>query len=118
VATAPSIDEVFPKFLEFVGPSWLIAQNAKFDMSFVMKYLVQFKMKRDLEVYDTIHFSRRAFPQENRHNLDVISQRLGLEILAEERHRSIGDVKLTAKAFIKMKEMLGTNCPGREKYSV
>lgn len=37
VVEAPTIEQIFPKFLDFVGNSWLIAQNARFDMSFVMK---------------------------------------------------------------------------------
>ncbi len=118
VANAPPLDEVFPKFLDFVGASWLVAQNAKFDMAFVMKYLVQFKMSKKLEVYDTMHFSRRLYPTENKHNLDIICSRLGLQIVESERHRSIGDVKLTAKAFVALKEKLGDNCPNREKWSV
>jgi DNA polymerase III epsilon subunit len=117
VANAPTLDEVFPKFLDFVGSSWLVAQNARFDMSFIMKYLVQSRINRNLEVYDTMIFSRRVYPNETSHNLDIICQRLGLQIIAEERHRSIGDVKLTAKAFVALKDRLGDNCPPREKWS-
>jgi len=118
VADAPTIDQVFPTFLDFCGGAYLVAQNAKFDMSFVSKYLVQFQMKKQLEVYDTIHFSRRAYPNENSHNLDIICKRLELTITAAERHRSLGDVKLTAKAFLRLKEMVGDNVPNREKWSV
>ena len=118
VADAPSVAEVFPKFLDFVGGAWLVAQNAKFDMSFVMKYLVQFKMSRQLEVYDTMIFSRRYFATEDRHNLDVICQRLNIGINPDDRHRSLGDVKLTAKAFVLLRDRLGENCPPREKWSV
>ena len=118
VAGAPYLEEVFPKFLDYVGSAWLVAQNAKFDMSFVTKYLVQFKISRQMEVYDTMHFSRRCFPNETSHNLDIICRRLGLSILSEERHRSLGDVKLTAKAFVALRDRLGDNLPNREKWSV
>ena len=114
----PTVDEIFPKFLDFIGNSWLVAQNAKFDMGFITKYLVHFKIKRELEVYDTVSFSRRAFPGENRHNLDVICSRLNIAAKKDERHRSLEDVRLTALAFIKLKDKLGTNIPNREKYSV
>lgn len=117
VASAPTIDEVFPKFLDFIGNAWLIAQNAKFDMGFVMKNLMQRKIARQMEVWDTIAFSRRIFPGENRHNLDIICQRLKFEYDEKDRHRSIGDVKLTARAFLTMRDMLGNNLPPREKYS-
>ncbi len=118
VVGAPGVEEVFPKFLDFVGGAWLVAQNAKFDMSFVMKYLVQFKLKKNLEVYDTMIFSRRCFPGENGHNLDIICRRLGLQVDEKERHRSLGDVRLTARAFLLLKDRAGENCPPREKWSV
>lgn len=118
VAGAPALSEVLPKFLDFIGSAWLVAQNAKFDMSFLMKYLVQANIRREMEVYDTVHFSRRAFPEETRHNLDKICERLGVRIRAEDRHRSIGDVKLTAQAFLMLRDRLGANCPPREKWSV
>lgn len=118
VANAPSIDEVLPRFWDFVGQSWLVAQNAKFDLGFLMKYLVQRKMKKQFEVYDTVTLSRRAFPGENGHNLDKIAKRLGLEYNTTDRHRSIGDVKITAHAFIRLKEKLGSHLPQREKWSV
>lgn len=117
VAGAPTLDQIFPKFLDFIGSSYLVAQNARFDMSFIMKYLVQYQMNRNLEVYDTMIFSRKCFPTENSHNLDVICQRLNLTVIAEERHRSIGDVKLTARAFVALKDRLGDSCPPREKWS-
>jgi DNA polymerase III epsilon subunit family exonuclease len=28
VANAPTLEEVFPKFLDFIGSSWLVAQNS------------------------------------------------------------------------------------------
>ena len=118
VANAPTVDVVLPKFLEFVGGAYLVAQNARFDMAFLTKYLVQFRMKKELEVYDTIAFSRRVFPGESSHNLDIICKRLGLTIDPSERHRSMGDVKLTARAFVMMRDRLGDKLPNRERWAV
>lgn len=118
VATAPFFDEVFPKFLDFVGTAYLVAQNAKFDMSFLMKHMMQSQVRREMEVYDTILFSRRCFPEESKHNLDVICDRLKLPFKADMRHRSMEDVRLTAHAFVRMREMLGDNIPSRERWAV
>ena len=118
VATAPPVDEVLSKFWDFVGQSWLVAQNAKFDLGFLTKYLVSRKLKKQFEVYDTVLLSRRAFPQEQGHNLDKIAKRLNLAYVTTERHRSMGDVKLTAQAFICLKERLGPELPSREKWAV
>ena len=117
VAGAPTLDEVFPKFLDFVGGAWLVAQNAKFDMSFVMKYMMQQKIAKPFEVFDTMLFSRRLFPTESSHNLDIICKRLGLTVGETDRHRSMGDVRLTAQAFVQLKDRLGDNCPKCEKWS-
>lgn len=118
VADAPVFDEVFPKFLDFVGSAYLVAQNAKFDMSFLMKHMVQKKISRPFEVYDTVQFSRRVFPDEQRHNLDLICKRLELQVEEGDRHRSIGDVKLTARAFVLLRDRLGDNLPPREKWTI
>lgn len=118
VANAPTIDEVLPKFLDFVGGAFLVAQNARFDMSFIMKHLMQMKLARELEVHDTMLLSRRAFPTESKHNLDIICNRLGLTFDPATRHRSMTDVELTAKAFVLLRDMLGEKVPNREKYRV
>jgi DNA polymerase III subunit epsilon len=119
VADAPVFDEVFPKFLDFVGGAYLVAQNAKFDMGFLMKYMVQKKINHAFEVYDTVHFSKRCFPEETRHNLDIICKRLGLGMDGGDlRHRSIGDVRLTARAFVQLRDRLGDKLPPREKWTI
>ena len=118
VAAAPFFDEVFPRFLDFVGSAHLVAQNAKFDMSFLMKHMMQSQIRRDMEVYDTVVFSRRCFPDETRHNLDIICERLKIAAQNEMRHRTMEDVRLTAHAFVRMREMLGDNSPSREKWAL
>lgn len=117
VAAAPTLDQVLPKFLDFIGEAWLVAQNAKFDMGFLMKYLMQFNIKKNLEVYDTMICSRRLFPDAPRHNLDVICERLEIAVNSADRHRSMADVKLTAQAFVLLRDRLGAACPAREKWS-
>ena len=118
VKDAPLIDEVLPKFLDFVGDAYWVAHNARFDMSFIMKHLMQMKLKKNIEVYDTVIFSRRAFPNEPRHNLDVLCERLSLKFDPKNRHRSMTDVELTAKAFLLLRDKLGDKIPAREKYSI
>ena len=118
VASAPTVEEVLPKFLEFIENARLIAQNAKFDMTFLSKYLVANNIRKEVEVFDTINLSRRAFPEEKRHNLDKICSRLGFTYEEKDRHRSLTDVKLTAMAFLKLRERLGEESPKPEKWSI
>jgi len=117
VKEAPPVEDVLPHFLEFLGGAKLVAQNAKFDMSFLMKHFLQMNLKKEIEVHDTIAYSKRAFPDAPRHNLDAIANRLGLSIGSGTRHRSLGDVHLTARAFLILKDRLGAGTPQPEKWS-
>jgi DNA polymerase III epsilon subunit len=104
VASAPMIDQVLPQFLTFASGSLLLAHNADFDMGF-LNVEKQFCWGYvDLpECLCTLNLSRSLFPQEFRHNLDVLALRCGLT-LPVDRHRALPDVLLTAQAFLKMIE--------------
>lgn len=104
VASAQTIDVVLPEFLNFAAGTTLVAHNAKFDMGFL-------ECEKELcwgfvdlpECLCTMQLSRHVFPTEFRHNLDVLTQRLGL-VIPENRHRALPDVLVTAEALLKMIE--------------
>ncbi|HLD75323.1 MAG TPA: 3'-5' exonuclease [Bdellovibrionota bacterium] len=103
---APSIEAVLPQFLNFIGSKLLIAQNAKFDLSFIVAAIKQLNFQPFTNNFvDTMLISRLLFFYEKEHNLDAIAQRLGIDVNFE-RHRSVGDCKLTGLAFLKMVELL------------
>jgi DNA polymerase III subunit epsilon len=102
VANAPPIEEVLPAFLEFATGSVLVAQNARFDMSFLDAEKEMCWGFVDLpECLCTMKLSQALYPHEFRHNLDVIATRFGLE-MPEARHRALPDVLLTAQALLRM----------------
>jgi len=104
VASAPTIDAVLPAFLEFAQGSLLVAHNAEFDMGFLAQEKECCWGYVDLpECFCTMRLSQSLFPHEFRHNLDVVSLRLGLTIPAQ-RHRALPDVLVTAQALLKMLE--------------
>ena len=104
VKDAPPAENVLPAFFRFLSGRILVIQNAPFDLSFLNYYAEQLGLPKLLNpVVDTILLSRKLF--RGRHNLDLILARLN--ILAEGRHRALGDVILTAKAFVKMAAMIG-----------
>ncbi len=103
---APSIEEVLPQFLNFIGTKLLIAQNAKFDLSFIVAAMKQLGLSPFTNNFlDTLLISRMLFFYEKEHNLDAIAKRLEIDVNFE-RHRSVGDCKLTGLAFLKMVEIL------------
>ena len=103
----PQIDVVLPEFLRYLGPQDLVAQNADFDMGFLLAGCRRFELKPPPgKVSCTMLMSRQVFPGERRHSLDEICRRLSIEVGG--RHRSIDDVLLTAKAFLLLRERLAT----------
>ncbi len=107
VAGAPTMDELLPDFLKFVGDSAVVAHNASFDTGFMRT-----AAKRAGLLWTpraelcTMQLSRRAFPGERSHKLDLLAQRLGLEFEEGGRHRSMGDVRVTAQAFVRLMNAL------------
>lgn len=104
VANAPTIDQVLPKFLEFTSGSVLVAHNADFDMGFLNAEKELCWGYVDIpECLCTMRLSRSMYPHEFRHNLDVLSARLGIA-MPTNRHRALPDVLMTAQALLKMIE--------------
>jgi DNA polymerase III subunit epsilon len=107
VATAPTIDQVLPKFLEFAEGSLLVAHNATFDLGFLHCEKELCWGYVDLpECFCTMRLSQSAFPNDFYHNLDALSRRLSLT-MPQDRHRALPDVILTAHALLKMCEKCG-----------
>ena len=95
----PTIDEAFPKFINFIGNKILIAHNAEFDLGFIRKYLKRFPSVLFNNIcIDTRQLSKLLFSYEKSHSLNSIINRLDI---AQDvnRHRSLGDCLLTAKVF-------------------
>lgn len=102
VATAPTIEQVLPKFLDFAKGSILVAHNADFDMGFLNSEKELCWGYVDIpECLCTMRLSRSLYPHEFRHNLDVISTRLNIA-MPQNRHRALPDVLMTAQALLKM----------------
>jgi len=105
VRTAPGIEEVLPKFLEFAQGTILVAHNANFDMGFLTCEKEMCWGYIDLpECLCTMRLSRALFANEFGHSLDAVARRLNLA-LPKARHRALPDVILTAHALLKMVEL-------------
>lgn len=106
VADAPKMKDVIFGFHQFVGNRILLAQNAKFDMGFILKNYKRYSipMKQNI-IIDTIAISKILFPYEQKHNLDAIMSRLGIARTGN-RHRSLDDVKYTALIFKEFLDLL------------
>lgn len=102
----PTIDEVLPKFMEFVGDSILVAHNAAFDVGFIKKNLMDMGKTLKNPVMDTVPLARYLYPDLKKVKLNLVAKHLGISL--ENHHRAVDDAKATAEilkfSFKKMKE--------------
>jgi DNA polymerase-3 subunit epsilon len=100
----PNIDAVLPAFHEFCEDTVLIAHNAAFDMRFLQLKEDRTGIKFSQPVLDTLLLSAVVHPNQESHKLDVILERLGIQI--ESRHNALEDSLATAEVFLKMIPLL------------
>ncbi len=104
VKEAGTIEEVLPKFLEFIGDSVIVAHNADFDVGFI-KYNAQLLgYKLENTYIDTLRLAKDLFPDYKKYKLGIIAEKLGIKV--EVAHRALDDVMTLVKVFQVMLDML------------
>ncbi len=98
LADKPTIEEVLPKFVEFIGDATMVAHNAPFDMGF---------LKRDIKKYlgidfnpaviDTLQMARDLYPDQKGYGLKPMTK--FLKVALENHHRAVDDSQATAAMF-------------------
>ena len=104
VKDAETIDKVFPKILEFVGDSILVAHNADFDIGFLKYNAKELGYTLDNTYIDTLRLAKDLFPDFKKYKLGIIADKLGITV--EVAHRALDDVDTTVKVFNVMIKML------------
>ena len=108
---APTITEIFPSFMEFLGPhseNYLVAHNAPFDLGFIKAAAKTAGWKwPDFRVLDTVSLARLLVSYE-----EVINYKLGTlaaffktEVLPN--HRALDDARATVEVLHGLIERLG-----------
>ena len=100
----PTIEEILPRFMEFVGDSVLVAHNAEFDIGFINQKCKEMNIEFKNKSVDTLMLSRILLPHLKRFKLNNLTKELGVPL--HNHHRAVDDAAATAQIFIKFLEML------------
>ena len=97
----PTIEEVLPDFVDFIGDYTLVAHNAPFDTKFLRHYARLIDVDINNEVIDTLKLCRKYLPEIREQGLRY---RLGdvasfLSIPEQTYHRALGDAVTAAYLY-------------------
>ena len=101
---APTIEEILPKFKEFVGESILVAHNADFDANFVRRACEDLGIQWEMTYVDTLAISQCLMPEMGRFSLDVVAKKFDLADF--NHHRAGDDALVCGKIAGRLFEML------------
>ncbi len=101
---APKIQEVLPKFLDFIGDRVLVAHNSDFDTGFIRAECARQGFEYKYTAADTLVLSQNLLRHLNKFKLDIVSNALNLP---EFNHHRAGDDAMTCGLIMtKLMQML------------
>jgi DNA polymerase-3 subunit epsilon len=105
LAGQASIDNVLPRFKQFLGDDVVVAHNAAFDMGVLNTVaLVLGRDGLDVPSLCSLKLAKRLFPELRRRSLDALASHFGVPVY--DRHRALSDVRITAEVFFHLLETL------------
>ncbi len=104
VLEAPTIEQVLPEFLEYVGGAMLVAHNASFDSGFIKEFAKRQNLEFDYTIVDTLSLAHILLPELGKYTLDRLCKQFNVSL--ENHHRACDDADATARIFIKMLDMI------------
>ncbi|MDO5715009.1 MAG: PolC-type DNA polymerase III [Tissierellia bacterium] len=104
VENEPKIKSVIHDFYHFCEEGVLVAHNAKFDTSFIRKYMKREGLEFHFPILDTLPLARATVTGIKRFNLGTICKKLGVTLVGA--HRAVNDAQATAEVFLKIMSQL------------
>lgn len=93
VKNAETIEQVLPKFLDFIEDLPLVAHNSSFDLSFIEENIKKLKLPMIANTnIDTLELAKKYIPKAYNHKLETLKKYFHLDYGS---HRSIDDCKTT-----------------------
>ena len=102
VKDSPTIEEILPKVIEFIGDSVVVTHNTDFDVTWLKYNYEKYGYEWKNTYLDTLRLSRALYPHFTKHKLGIIADKLGIKV--DVAHRALDDVKTLVQVFNKMIE--------------
>lgn len=104
VKDAPTIEEILPDFMNYIGNDILIGHNVNFDINFIYDNL--YRNKFDVltnDFIDTMRISKKLLPDLPHHRLIDLARYF--EIDTTNNHRSLKDCEITMDIYEQLKNV-------------
>lgn len=108
VADKPTIGQVLPLFVDFIGDDILAAHNAKFDASFLRYELKECGINKNFDTYCTLLNSRKEIKTSANFKLATLKNHFNLKPMGA-MHRALSDAYVTAQLYLKLTKNWGTD---------
>lgn len=112
VMPAPKIEEVFPAFLEFLGPhqeNVLVAHNAPFDIGFLKAAATsQNFLWPKYQILDTARLARQVLLRDEVNNCKLATLSRFFKTTTSPNHRALDDAKATVDVLHGLLERVGS----------
>ena len=110
VSDAPTIEEVLPVFLAFLGEDPIVAHNASFDMRFLKSNVNQLGLSEPInKVIDTVFLAKKYMKHAPNYKLETLKRMLGIRLSS---HNALDDCMTCAAVYQKCAVIQGE---GRKK---
>lgn len=98
---APTIEEVWPRLVEFLGDSILLGHSILFDYSFLKKAAVNQKLGFEKQAIDTLKIARRFLTELEHRSLDYLCEYYKIP---HQAHRALADAEATSELYHRLVE--------------
>ncbi len=106
--TAPDIENVLPKFIDFIKDDILAGHNVNFDINFLYDNLMdELNYTLSNDFVDLMRLARKIYPDYKNHKLKTISENLNID--TTNHHRAIGDCEITNNCLMKLLDHINEN---------
>ncbi len=97
VKDSPTIEEILPKVIEFIGDSVVVTHNTDFDVTWLKYNYEKNGYKWGNTYIDTLRLAKAMYPEFTKYKLGIIAEKLG--VVVEVAHRALDDVKTLVQVF-------------------